>query len=210
MTTKELQPANDSGTPNSQKAAAEAPEVLSLDELANRQQAAMVTLKETNAQLDTLIEKTAGSFDEIVAHSKEMNDEVQNRASEQAGAGLEEAKAQAQKIISDADMEKRSLARDAVSKASRAIEGVRKLGELVEAGRISAAKQSQLYRENRSAFEAPIDDLLQTVLKVLQKLEQEAKLLEGPEGPRVESTEAKPDSATFGHSEKDTESLIFT
>ena len=183
MTTKELPPANDSGTPNSQNAPDETRKVLSLDDLANRQQAAIVTLKETTGELDSIIEKTVSAVDEIVAHSKETVEEIKNRAAERADAVVEEATAQAQKIISDADMERRSQARDAVSKASRAIEGVRKLGELVEAGRISAAKQSKLYRENRAALEAPIDDLLQSVLKVLQKLEKKAKIFDGSSRP---------------------------
>ena len=57
-----------------------------------------------------------------------MTDEVKNQAAEKAAAVLEEAKAQAQEIISDADKERRSQAREAVMK----------VGELIEAARSSA------------------------------------------------------------------------
>ncbi len=195
MTTNELQQANNSETADSQIDVAETPGALSLEELGNRQQAAMATLKETTSELDTLLENTVGAVGENVSQSKKMTDEVKNQAAEKAAAVLEEAKAQAQEIISDADKERRSQAREAVMK----------VGELIEAARSSAGgvakpdwEKLQFTGEIRSALEASIENSLQSVLKDLQDLRQQTKVLEGQDGPQV------PDSATFGHSEKDT------
>ena len=185
MTIKELKPANDSRTPDSREAAAESQEVLSLERLASRQQAAMAKLKETNSALDTLLEETTSTVDECIAQSKKMTDEVKSQASEKAAAMLAEAQDEAETIISAADREGKTQSRAAM----------RKVGGLIEAARSSASHVPRPEREQLplmtgeiwAALEASIEQALQSVLNDLdnmeqletRSLEQEAKLSGG-------------------------------
>ena len=195
MTVKDLKPANDSGTPDSPETVAESQEAPSLEELANRQQAAMAKLGEITSALDTLLEETISAVDESVAQSKKKADEIKNQAAEKAAAVLAEAQARAQKIISAAESEGKTQAWEAT--------------DLIEEARSSAGRLAKpdlerlpsLTGEIRAALEASIEQSLKSVLKDLQDLEQETRLSEGPEGPQAKSIEAGQDFATPGHSE---------
>jgi len=199
MAIKDLNRANGSGTPDPQEAASESREALSLSELASRQQAAMAQLKETTSAYDTLLEETVKAVDENIIQSKKMTDEVKNQAAVTAAVML----AEAEKIISEADREGRTQAREAMRKVSDLIEAARS-----SAGRVARPDREQLpwlTGEIWTALEASIEQSLQSVLKDLQTLEQETKLSEGQGGPQGESREADPDSATSEHSENKSE-----
>ena len=68
MAVKDLNLVNDTGNLD------ESQEVLSLEELARRQQAAMGKLKEATSAFDNLLKETIVSVDESVAHWKEVTD----------------------------------------------------------------------------------------------------------------------------------------
>ena len=205
MTIKDLQPANDPRTPDSQQAAAESQEVLSLEELANRQQAAMAKLKESTSTFDNLLEETVVAVDETINQSKNLTNEIKDQAAEKAAAMLAEAKIQAQTIISEADKERRV----------QALEATGQVRDIIEAAKSSAGRAARpdwdklplLTGEIRAALEASIEQSLKSMLKDLQSLEQETNLSDGQEGPQAKAKNAAPYSAGLGHSENNTEPL---
>ncbi len=187
MTVKDLKPANDSGTPDFHEAVAESQEVLSLEELASRQQAAMAKLKETTGAFDTLLEETITAVDESISELDMMADEVNSQAAEKAAAVLAEAQAQAEKIISEAAWEGRTVAK-------------RKVSDLIEAARSSAGRiarpdweqQPLLTGEIWAALQASTRESFQSLLKDLQNLDEQT-IPKDQEQPQTTSIEARPD-----------------
>ena len=185
MTIKDLKPANESGTPDSQEGVAESQKALSLEELADCQQVAMAKLKETTGAFDTLLQETIAAVDETIIESDKM---ANSQAAEIAAAVLAEAKAQAEKIISEAAREGRIVAK-------------RKVSDLIEAARSSAGRVARPDREQQplltgetwAALEASIGESFQSLLKDLQILDEET-IPEDQEQPQTTSIETRPDA----------------
>jgi len=213
MTIKELSPTNGAGTLDPQGAEEESQTPLSLEDLANRQQAAMAKLTETTSAFDALLEETITAVDERVSQSQALADEAKNQAAEQAAAVLAEAEARAQEIILGANREGRTQSETAMTK----------VGELIEAARFSAGRVATPDSEQVSSFtgeiwtalEASIEQSLQTVLQDLENLEQRSvsanvrEESQGAPGPDSDVAERKseweiPAEATDGGADDQT------
>ena len=103
MTVQDFNPASESGEPQAQGAAANSETPLSLEELLNRQKAAMVHLSEANSAFDRILEDTIGAVDQSMTEWKKVADEVKSQAASQAVAVMAEGQAQAKTIMIEAE-----------------------------------------------------------------------------------------------------------
>ena len=170
MRIKDFNSDGESDAPQPQGAAANSEPPLSLEELLNRQQAAMVHLSEANRAFDSILEDTIGAVDQSMTEWKKVADEVTSQASSKAVAVMAEAQTQVKTIMVEAESEGDNAA---MAKVSDLIEAARST-----AGRIARPDQDELpsmTEEIWVALEASIEPYLQTLLNDVQNLEQETK-----------------------------------
>ena len=195
MTVKEFKPASDSGTSDAQGSDTGISNPLSLEELASRQQAAMVKLQDTTSELDALLEKTITAVDDSISQSKALAEEVRKRATEKSSTVLADAQAQAEQIISDADSEGLIQSRMAMTK----------VGQLIEEARSSAGQAAKPHSEQLpaltgeiwAALEASIEVSFQSLMQDLEILEQESTLSKGQQALEEASEASGPETQEF-------------
>ncbi len=170
MTVKDFNPASESGTSQPPGAAANSETPVSLEELLNRQKAAMVHLSEANSAFDSILEETIGAVDQSMTEWKKVADEVKSQAASKAVAVMAEGQAQAKTIMIEAESDGNNAA---MTKVNDLIEDARST-----AGRIARPDHEEspsLTEEIWAALEASIEPYLHTLLDDLGNLEQETK-----------------------------------